>query len=93
MTSNKNRDSKDYWAADRTRMANQRTLLSYIKTSFMLIVSGISLIKFFPFGDILHILGIILLPSSVICLAIGIYLYKQMDKRIKELPDDEELTN
>lgn len=93
MTINKNRDSKDYWAGDRTHMANQRTLLSYIRTAFMLIVSGISLIKFLPFGDILHILGIILLPSSVICLAIGIYLYKQMEKRIRDIPEDKELTD
>lgn len=93
MTKNKNRNDKDYWAADRTRMANQRTLLSYIRTAFMLIVSGISLIKFLPFGDALHILGIILLPSSVASLAIGIFLYRKMEKRIRELPDDEELTD
>ncbi len=80
----------DYWAADRTHMANQRTLLSYIRTSFMLIVSGVSLMKFLPFGDALHIMGILFLPCSIAMLVIGIYLYKQMEKRINDIPAEEE---
>lgn len=34
-------------AADRTDLANERTLLSYVRTSFTFILAGITIVKFF----------------------------------------------
>jgi putative membrane protein len=38
---------RDYLAIDRTRLANERTLLAYIRTAFMLIVAGATALKLF----------------------------------------------
>ena len=37
----------DYLAVDRTIMANERTLLAYIRTSVGLLIAGLALIRFF----------------------------------------------
>ena len=62
------RPTKDYWAADRTHMANQRTLLSWVRTAFMLLGSGITLMKLLPEDDPLFWVGTLLLPGSLVFL-------------------------
>ena len=37
---------RDHLALDRTRLANERTLLSYLRTALMLLVAGASAVKF-----------------------------------------------
>jgi putative membrane protein len=37
---------RDHLAIDRTRLANERTLLAYIRTAFMLLVAGATAVKF-----------------------------------------------
>jgi putative membrane protein len=37
----------DHLALDRTRLANERTLLAYIRTAFMLVVAGVTALKLF----------------------------------------------
>lgn len=85
MAKNNTPVSKDYWAADRTHMANQRTLLAYIRTAFMLLASGVSLIKFLPSGDFLHLLGVLLIPGSFVFLGVGIYVYIKFGRHVKSL--------
>jgi len=38
---------RDHLALDRTRLANERTLLAYIRTAFMLAVAGATALKLF----------------------------------------------
>lgn len=38
---------RDELALDRTQMANERTLLSYVRTAIMLVISGGTLLKLF----------------------------------------------
>jgi putative membrane protein len=38
---------RDQLALDRTRLANERTLLAYIRTAFMLLVAGATALKLF----------------------------------------------
>lgn len=38
---------RDHLALDRTRLANERTLLAYIRTAFMLLVAGATALKLF----------------------------------------------
>jgi putative membrane protein len=40
---------RDKLAIDRTRLANERTVLAYLRTAFMLIIAGATAIKLF--GD------------------------------------------
>lgn len=44
---------RDQLAVDRTRLANERTLLAYIRTAFMLLVTGATALKLF--SDTPHI--------------------------------------
>jgi putative membrane protein len=38
---------RDQLALDRTRLANERTLLAYVRTAFMLLVAGATALKLF----------------------------------------------
>ncbi len=44
---------KDYSAIDRTKLANQRTLLSFLRTSLYLVFSGIALMKVKALGGMI----------------------------------------
>ena len=55
-------------------MANQRTLLTFFNTSLALIVTGLTLIKFFR-GDIAHWIGWAFLPAAIFLLFYGIRNY------------------
>ena len=50
---------RDYLTIDRTHLANERTLLSYIRTSFAFFVLGAFLIKFLSSFVIIGIISII----------------------------------
>jgi putative membrane protein len=76
---------RDHLAADRTKMSNERTLLSYIRTFIMIIVSGITVIKVFPKNETLIVIGAILIPISIALLGTGIYRYFRVREEIKEL--------
>jgi putative membrane protein len=56
----------------RTALANERTLLAYVRTSIMLAFSGISAIKIFPNDRVIVIIGLILIPLA---LGAGLYGY------------------
>ena len=56
----------------RTILANERTLLAYVRTSIMLAFSGITALKLFPADPVFLIMGIILIPLSG---AVGLFGY------------------
>jgi len=62
---------RDVLALSRTRLANERTLLAWLRTALMLLVSGITLIKLFEGVKPLEILGAILIPVSMLVAALG----------------------
>lgn len=66
----------DQLAADRTIMANERTMLSYLRLAFGLFVAGVSFIKFFD-DPIITILGIAFLPLAVVVATIGVQRYRR----------------
>ena len=49
---------RDYLALERTRLANERTLFAYIRTSLYLILAGLTLIQLNKYGS-LEWIGII----------------------------------
>lgn len=75
---------RDFLAADRTALANERTLLSYIRTGISLIIIAISLIKLFN-DTFTYVLGIISGVLSIIPIAVGIYKYKKMNKKLSNV--------
>lgn len=68
-------------AITRTDLANRRTLLSYLNTSIALFVSGAGLLKLS--GDAwLEMLGILLMPASLVVAVIGIVDYRVQRRSI-----------
>ncbi|MBL7073701.1 DUF202 domain-containing protein [candidate division KSB1 bacterium] len=78
---------RDYLAIDRTKLANQRTMLAYFRTAIMLMASGIGLIKIFGSDFFILILGIILLSISLLVSLLGLSSYIRTKNNIKKLYD------
>ena len=62
-------------AVDRTALANERTLLAYLRTSIMLGVSSVSLIKFFPDNRFAVAIGLLIVPVSISVAVLGFRRY------------------
>ena len=78
---------KDYLAAHRTLLANDRTQLSYVRTSLTLFISGVTFIKFFE-SKTLSVIGWIFIPVGIIVLIIGISKYHHVKCLIHSIKHD-----
>ncbi len=67
----------DHLATIRSILANERTLLSYIRTALTLFVAGVSFIKFFGML-LLTIIGWGFIFVGFVTLIVGIIKYKNM---------------
>lgn len=72
---------RDYLALERTRLANERTLLAYLRSSVYLVLGGIA---FLQLRDFQHIqwLGIVSIGLSAIFLVVGVYRYLLLNQRL-----------
>lgn len=77
-------DKREELAIQRTTLANQRTLLSFITASLTMSIAGISLIKFFS-SESKHLFGGALIGLSLLTLALGIRNYFHHKNRIRSL--------
>lgn len=75
---------RDYLAIERTRLANERTLLSYITSSLYLLLGGITFLQLKNFPDFKY-LGIMALVFSAIFFIIGICRFTLLKKSLKKL--------
>jgi putative membrane protein len=74
---------RDFLALERTRLANERTLFSYIRTSLYLLLGGIALFQLQGFERIKW-LGYVSLALSVIFLFIGIIRFNHLKYKLKK---------
>jgi len=74
---------RDYLARQRTRMANERTLLSYIRTSLYFLVSGTALIKVDDLENISD-LGYISFAISIILVMIGFFAFFRVKRKMRK---------
>lgn len=77
---------RDYLAIERTRLANERTLLSYIRSSLYLMLGGIAFFQLDIFPNFQY-LAFVSLFFSVLFMTIGIYRFMLLKKSLKKLYD------
>lgn len=73
---------RDYLAIERTKLANVRTLFSYIRTSLYLLTAGIGI---FQIESISRLDGLawVCIVTGVILFILGFVRYFQMGKQLK----------
>lgn len=72
---------RDHLALVRTRLANERTLLSYIRSALYLLIGGIALLQLEGYGD-LQWVGKSSLVLCVIFILIGLYRYHTLRRQL-----------
>ncbi len=75
------RNTNEILALERTKLANERTLLSYIRSSLYLLIGGIGILQLKDFESIKW-LGYVALAVCVIFLAVGIFRYVLLTRRL-----------
>lgn len=81
---------RDHLALQRTKLANERTLLMFVKSSIYLIIAGVAFINMKDFDNMPY-LGIACLSTSGIILIIGIIRYYQLRKYLDRIYKSPEL--
>src|SRR4051794_15121782 len=76
-------DIRHMLAIDRTIMANERTLMSYARTSLTLFVAGVS---FLHFTDVLslHFIGALFIPLGLFTFFFGYYRFLKKKSSIRK---------
>jgi len=72
---------RDYLALERTRLANERTLFSYIRTCLYLVIAGIAFIQLKEFASIKW-LGYFSFAVSLVVLITGLINYLVLRKKL-----------
>ena len=75
---------RDYLAAHRTILANDRTSLGFIRTALTLFVAGVTFIKFFD-NRILFVIGWVFVPVGIVVLLIGLWKYQKVRRMIHSI--------
>lgn len=75
---------RDYLALDRTILANERTLLSYLRACIGAFAAGIALVKLLD-SLATNILGIIFIAVSPVFLVIGIVRFIQVQRKLRTI--------
>ncbi|MBS9525043.1 DUF202 domain-containing protein [Litoribacter ruber] len=74
---------RDYLARQRTRMANERTLLSYIRTSLYFLVSGTALVKVEDLANISS-LGYFSFAISIVLIIVGFFNFFRVRRKMRK---------
>lgn len=78
---------RDFLAMERTSLANERTLFSYIRTSLYLILAGIAFLKLEDFAD-LKWLSYAIFALSFFLIVGGFIRFQRLKNKLKEYYDD-----
>lgn len=74
---------RDFLAMERTRLANERTLLAYISSFLYLLLGGIAFLQLEGFDNIKWF-GYVALAMSVVFLVLGIFRFFQLRSSLKD---------
>lgn len=75
---------RDHLAVDRTSLANERTLLSYLRTALACVIGGASTLHFLS-GMATDIFGTSLVVLGLVSAVFGTYRYRWHQRRIEAL--------
>lgn len=75
---------RDYLALERTKLANERTLFSYIRTSLYLLTAGIGVLQIESITSLDGVAWICII-SGIILFFMGFYRYRQMKEHLEKL--------
>jgi putative membrane protein len=78
---------RDHLALDRTCLANERTLLSYIRTAFMLIVAGATALKLFVETPAVVVIAWVFIGLGVFVALFGTWRFIAMRRTINRRAD------
>jgi len=82
----------DYLALERTRLANERTFFSFLRTSIYLLLAGIAFLQLQGFEK-LKWLGYVSIVFSIVFLATGIVTYFRLKNKLykfySQIPNEE----
>jgi len=73
---------RDYLALERTKLANERTLLSYIRSALYLLLGGIAIIQLEGFESI-RFLGHFSLGLTVFLVVVGVYRFRSLNRKLR----------
>jgi putative membrane protein len=73
---------RDHLALDRTQLANERTLLSYLRTALMLAVAGATAVKFVGESPTVIVSGWLFIGLGIVVGAIGAWRFLTMQRDI-----------
>jgi putative membrane protein len=82
---------RDHLAIDRTRLANERTLLSFIRTGLYFSVMGLTVIKLEFFSE-MSWASVPLFGLSLVFLLLGMVTYSRNRKAIRKLYRENSVT-
>lgn len=77
---------RDVLALDRTRLANQRTLLSYARTGFSLIITALAIFQFAE-KSWAHISAWALVGLGMLIIIVGFIVYFRIRKNLRKSGD------
>jgi len=75
---------RDYLAIERTRLANERTLLSYIRSSLYLLIGSIAFFQLKDFPNFKY-LALVSFVFCVIFFIVGVFRFRLLKKSLKHL--------
>jgi len=74
---------RDHLSLVRTRLANERTLMSYVRSALYLMLGGIALLKLKTYTE-LQVVGYLALGLCGILLVVGIYRYIRLRRHLTQ---------
>ena len=75
---------REHLALERTKLANERTLLSYTQASLYFLLGGLALIQLKEL-EMMHYIGYLALVFSVLFVTVGIWRFIVLRNKMKDL--------
>ncbi len=75
---------REHLALERTKLANERTLLSYTQAALYFLLGGLALVQLKEYEELIYI-GYLALIFSVLFVTVGIWRFFVLRKKMKKL--------